>query len=443
VLQRFPNQEFLLGDSFYNTVCFSVAAATQVRIFSRDSRFKTASDPEARKVEMKHWFSHVRSWTDKLIVAILGMALASSLAFASGKDGGNKNPPAPCPGICMTIGSATVPPDGLFQLQLLVTEPKPVGAGSSAFTFSRAVFGAGVGASVNSPSGRSCGVALQTTSGFSVALLSPDAQLGTGGDSAIVTITLPVRPDAQLGTQVPLNLNQSGAVFLDASGQPYSSLQVEAGTLTIGGTINVTSVTPAGVQVPAGSTIAIWGTGFTSSATVDVEGVNVVTSKVVSSREIDVTLDQTILLDGVRVRVRADRERVMYYPYLRTAEIGSSSNPMITVADPLFSRITYTAASLPWTRANTVFTGMALQNPGTSPAQVTLELLSAGNRVLQTFSLPLPGRSKMTEDLLDLFAQPPAEAVAVRIRSSQSIQMLGMHGDTVAGTIVPVVVSAP
>jgi len=286
-------------------------------------------------------------------------------------------------------------------------------------------------------------VVLQTASGFSVALLSPDAQLGTGGDAAIVTITLPVRPDAPVGTQVPLNLNQSGTVFLDASGQPYSPLQVEPGTLAIGGTINVTSVTPAGVQVPSGSAIAIWGTGFTSSITVDVEGANVVTTKLVSSREIDITLDHAISLDGVRVRVRAGSQRVAYYPYLRTVEIGSSSNPVIAATDPLFSRITYTTATLPCTRNGTAFTGLALQNPAANPAQITLELLSSGNNVLQTCSLPLPGRSKMTEDLFDFFAQPPAGAAAMRIRSSQSIQMLGMQGDRAAGTIRPVVVSVP
>ena len=392
---------------------------------------------------MKHWFSHMRSWTNKWIGGILGMTLASSFALAAAYDGGKNTTAAPCSGMCVTIGSATVPPSGLFQLQLLVTEPKPVGAGSPAFAFSKAVFGTGVGASVNSPSGKSCGVVLQTASGFSVALLSPDAQLGTGGDAAIVTITLPVRPDAPVGTQVPLNLNQSGTVFLDASGQPYSPLQVEPGTLAIGGTINVTSVTPAGVQVPSGSAIAIWGTGFTSSITVDVEGANVVTTKLVSSREIDITLDHAISLDGVRVRVRAGSQRVAYYPYLRTVEIGSSSNPVIAATDPLFSRITYTTATLPWTRNGTAFTGLALQNPAANPAQITLELLSSGNNVLQTFSLPLPGRSKMTEDLFDFFAQPPAGAAAMRIRSSQSIQMLGMQGDRAAGTIRPVVVSVP
>jgi hypothetical protein len=387
---------------------------------------------------MENRTTHLYSRMGTLPGTILGMAAVALFTLASGTCRAQTT----APGIWVTIANATVPPGGLYQLQVLVTEPKPVGAGSQGITFSSAVFGTGVGASVNSPSGQSSGVALHTTSGFSVALISPDAQLGTGNDSPIMTIVLPVRSDALPGTQTTISLDQS-TVFLDASGQPYSPLQVSAGTLTIGGTINITSVTPAGVQVAAGSTIAIWGTGFTSSARADVEGANVVTSKLVSSNEIDITLDQTILLDGVRVRVENSTQRVMYYPYLHTAEIGSSSNPVIAATAPLFSRVTYTAATLPWTRNGTAFTGLALQNPNQVPAQVTLQLLSSGNQVLQTSSISIPGVSKMTEDILDFFPQPPAGAVAVHIISSGAIQMLGMHGDTAARTIAPVIVSVP
>jgi hypothetical protein len=387
---------------------------------------------------MENRITNTHSWARKLRGAILGMAVVSSLALAYGKDGGTTSTTT-CPSLCVTIGSASVPPSGLFQLQVLVTEPKPIGLGSPDLTVSSGVFGTGVGAAVNSPTGQSCGVALRTTSGFNVVLLSPDAQLGTGGDQAIVTITLPVRPDAPVGTQVPINLNGG---FLDGSGQPYS-VQVTPGTLTVGGTMNITSVTPVGVQVPAGSKIAIWGTGFTSSARVDLEGANVVTTKFISSNEIDITLDQTLLLDGVRVRVRTDTQRVEYYPYLRTAEVGSSSNSMITATDPLFSRVTYTSATLPWTRSGTAFTGLALQNPGQNSAQVTLQLLSSANQVLQTSTVSVPAVSKMAEDILDFFPQPPAGAAAIHISSPQAIQLLGMQGDTASGTIKPVIVSTP
>lgn len=362
---------------------------------------------------------------------------------ASGKDGGTTT--STCNGLCLTLRSATVPPGGLFQFQMLITEPKPVIKGSPAVTLSSAVFGSGVGASVTSPSGQSSGIVQRTTSGFNVILVSPDALLGTSGDMPILTLALPVRPDAPVGTQVPLSLNLSDTVFVNSSGQPYSPLSVESGTLTIGapGTMNITSVTPGGVQVSAGSTVAIRGTGFDSTDRVDVEGANVVTTKLISSQEIDITLDTTILLDGVRVRVRNSTLTAFYYPYLRTVETGSTANPVIAATDPLFSRVTYTSASLSWNRSGTTFTGLAMQNPGQNPVTVTLQMLSSTNQVLQTLSLSLAGKSKLTEDLLDLFPQPPAGAASVSISSPQAIQLLGMQGDSAADSIQPVTVSVP
>jgi hypothetical protein len=277
---------------------------------------------------------------------------------------------------------------------------------------------------------------------LNVSLLSPNATLGTNGDAAIMTIVLPVSGNAQTGSQIPVNLDLSNTVFLDNNGQPYP-LQVSGGTLTIGGTLNVTGMIPAGESVPAGAKISILGTGFTSSARVDFEAANVVSTHFVSSQELDITLDQAIVLDGVRVRVRTDTEEAFYYPYLRTAEVGHTSNSLVAAADPMFSRVTYTAATLDWTRSGTAFTGLALQNPGANAAPVTLELLSSSNQVLQTMSLSLPGTSKMTEDILDFFPQPDANGVAVHISSSQSIQILGLQGDTGAGTIKPLVVSTP
>lgn len=393
---------------------------------------------------MKHWFRRMHSSTDKLMGTILCMALVSSFAFASSSDGGSgggtTQQPATFAGLSLKIQDETVPPNSTYQMQMMVTEPKPVGKGGAGLSIASPVFGTGAGAAVNDPAGQACGVAVRTTGGFQISVLSPGATLGSNGDAAIVTIVLPVRPDAQVGLQVPVNL--SNPVFLDGSGQPYP-LQVSPGTLTIGGTLSINEVTPEGENVPAGSTIAILGTGFTSSVRVDIEGANVVSTRLVSSQEIDITLDRALLLDGVRMRFRTDTQEVFFFPYLHTSEAGHSSNPLVAAVDPMFSRVTYTSASLPWTRTSTTFTGLALQNPGTNPASVTLEVLSSANAVLQTFSFSLPGKTKMTEDLLDFFAQPGASAAAVRISSSQPIQLLGMQGDTTTESVEPIIVSSP
>ncbi len=393
---------------------------------------------------MKSRFMRAHFRGNNVIGTILGAALVTSCAIASASDGGKNQTTntTPFPGLSLKIQDATIPPGGVYQLQLLVTEPKPVGAGSPHVTFSSAAFGTGAGASVHDPSGEACGVAVRTLGGFSVSLLSPNAMMGTTGDAAIMTVDLPVRPDAQTGLQVPVNLDLSNTVFLDSTGQPYP-LQVSGGNLNIGGTLNITEVIPEGETVAAGATISILGAGFTPSASVDFEGANVVTTRFVSSQQLDVTLDQTLLLDGVRVRIRTATEQAFYFPYFHTTEIGHSSNQLVAAADPMFSRVTYTVATLPWTRSGSAFTGIALQNPTTNSAQVTLELLTSGNQVLQTVNISLPGKSKMTEDLLDYFPQPAANGAVVRIGSSQPIQILGLQGDTGTGLIKPLMVSVP
>jgi hypothetical protein len=392
---------------------------------------------------MKYWFMRAHSRKNNLVHTILAVVITTSYALAAGIDGGKQpSNAAPFPGLSLKIRNGTVPPGGEYQLQVMVTEPKPVGAGSPGITLTSSVFGTGEGASVNDPSGQACGVAVRTLQGFNVSLLSPNATLGTNGDAAIITIVLPVRTDAQVGLQIPVNFDLSNTVFLDNSGQPYP-LQLAGGSLKIGGTLNITDVIPEGETAPAGSTISILGTGLTPSTRVDIEGTIVVTTHFASPQQLDVTLDRAVLLDGVRVRVRTDTEEAFFFPYLHTAEIGHSSNQLIAAADPMFSRTTYSAARLPWTRSGNLFTGVAFQNPATNPTQVTLELLTSGNQVLQTANFPLPGKSKMTEDLLDFFAQPNANAVAVRIKSSESIQILGLQGDSGAGTIKPLIVSVP
>src|SRR5215813_12566419 len=172
---------------------------------------------------MKYWFMPGYVCRNNLVRTILGVAIATSYAFGSGSDGGKNQPPNPnpFPGLSLKIPNATVPPGGVYQLQVMVTEPKPVGAGSPGFTLDGSVFGTGEGASVNDPSGEACGVAVRTLNGFHVTLLSPNATLGTNGDAAIMTIVLPVRPDAQVGLQVPVNFDLSSNVFLDSTGLPY------------------------------------------------------------------------------------------------------------------------------------------------------------------------------------------------------------------------------
>ena len=102
------------------------------------------------------------------------------------------------------------------------------------------------------------------------------------------------------------------------------------------------------------------------------------------------------------------------------------------------TRQTYTSALLNWSRSATTFTALALQNPGAVAGQATVEMLSAGNQVLGSITIPLPAVSRITRDLAELFPQGANAAVAVRITSAQPIQVLGLLGDDATGNVVPV-----
>src|SRR5262249_34331935 len=149
------------------------------------------------------------------------------------------------------------------------------------------------GAAINSPSGQAAGVVLPTASGLQVAFISPDATLGTA-EYPIITIALHVRADAPIGLQTPVSLDLANSSFLDGAGRPLE-VTAKPGTVTIGGTLNVSNIVPGGSIVPAGSPIAILGTGFTPSTVVQVDEAHVVTTQFISSGELDITLGTTIL----------------------------------------------------------------------------------------------------------------------------------------------------
>ena len=373
---------------------------------------------------------------------VLGFVLfASALCFAGGKPN-----PTPFAGVSLSVNSATVPPGGIFQYQLLLTEPKPMGRGSTTPTIPTTSTGTARGLSLNDPSGQACGVAVQGASGLQVNFISPNFTFGTNAiDYPILTITFPIKTDAVVGTQVPLNIDLNASFFIDpATGLPYPQ-ESAPGKLTIGGHMSITDVLPGAGLIPAGTPFSVIGMNFPASPRVQVEGATVVTANAVSSSRIDVTLASDIQLEGTRIRVinKNTGERIAYYSYLRATAIGQSVRPLLAASYPIFSSQKYIVATLAWTKSQTVFTGLALQNPNATAAQIKLELLSSTNQVLQSFRFSLASRTKVTRDLLEVFPSGIfVNGASVRITSAQPIQMLGLQGDTSIGAIAPLVVTA-
>lgn len=381
-------------------------------------------------------------WLPARMSRLAAFLLAGSvLCFA-----GAGTDPGPTPGftgVSFRVLNATIPPGGMFQFQLLLTEPKPIGFGSTRPTVPS---GSTTGIALIDPIGQTAGVAIIDSSGSRINFNSPLATFGTNPiiDYPILVIAMPIAADIPVGSQFPLSIDMANSFWLDPTGQPYPQ-EIANGKLTIGGTLNISNVVPGGGLQPAGTRISIFGTGFTPDAGVSMEGVNLNVGDVqfVSPSQIDVVLPSALQMDGTRVRVTTATERSTYFSYLRAHPVGESIHPLVAQSYPLFSRRTYSSASLPWIRTGQQFTALALQNAGLDAVEVTVEMLAATGETLGTVSMPLPALSKITRDLTELFSNPPAGASAVRITPGQPIQMLGLLGDDATGNVVPVILTAP
>lgn len=389
----------------------------------------------------------VHPWAGTLVLA-LGIFLFFSAGAAAQETGDVVLLPTPgFTGISLTVANSLIPPGGMFQYQLMLTEPKPIGNSSSRPTLPSGTSGPIRGIALNDPIGVTAGVAVINDAGVQITATSPRATFGTSPnlEYPIVAIAMPIKTDAVLGSQFPLSIDLVNSFWFDPFGQPYPQ-EIKPGTLTIGGTINISDVVPGGGFQPAGSVISVLGMGFTPLSQVGIEGVTLTAAdcRFVSPYQIDVTLPQGVRMDGARVRVRNEAGEVArYFSYLRTQPLGQSANPLVNQSYPLFARTTYTSATLAWRRDASTFTALAVQNPGAISAEITVEMRSAANEVLGSFSFPLPPMSRITRDLTDFFTQPPAGAAQIHVSSTRRVQVLGLLGDQAAGAVVPVIVSAP
>lgn len=423
---------------------------------------------------------------EKFWVTVLALAIAACWGCGGGSaSAGGPTPtptptpvptpaptPAPLPAgaIGMAVLNTSVPPGGIFQFQLSNTEPKPIGHGS---TRPQVPTGPVRGVAVNDPSGKAAGIAVIDTSvnpsNIKIQLSSPDALLGTDITYPVITMSMPLSGSLTPGAMFPISIDTANTSWFDAT-KAYTTLEFAPGTLTIApvGSPYVSDVLPAGGLLPDRTLIKIFGAGFNANTRVSIEGTTIIVpadQTLVNSGEIDVKICNgtvadtatvcpnnggTMQLDGERVRVKDTGTNFVleYYTYLRADDVaGSSANSLVNLVHPMFSRLTYLAATIPLVTGGTQFTGLSLQNTNSQDAGIKIELLDSGNASLANTSFILPGLTgtagkKITRDVIaDWFPSPPAGATQVRITvtSGPAVQVLGMLGDTSTGVVTPVI----
>lgn len=419
-----------------------------------------------------------------LLWLCVGCGGGGANAGLPGGGGGTNPPPSPTPTpiptsaiVSLKVADAVVPPGGIYQYQLLLTEPKPIGNGSTRPGVPSGPRGpvrglavlAPRGVAINDASGQASGVAVVAPDGtITVKLTSPKINLTLGTDVSypLFTMTMPVNAAATSGQVFPVTLDGANSFFLDSAGNQYTQ-EIANGTLTIGGVgdQSITDVIPGGGLLPDRTLIRVLGVGFTPNTRITIEGTTIFfpdDTVFVNSGEIDVKLCNGVVdpaattcpntgakfqLDGERVRaINKDNNKVIeYFSYMRTVDApGSSANNLVAEVHPMFSRQMFNTATLPYITDATHFTGLALQNPSAADSTVLLEMLNGNNVALESTTLVLPAGTKIGRDIRDWFTVPfGSQEVTVRaaVTTGSSLQMLGLLGDSVAATVTPVAVT--
>lgn len=339
----------------------------------------------------------------------------------------------PFVGYEVRVSEETVPPGGVAQIKLTLTDPEPIITGSTEMSFDSGMVDSILGIAVHSPSGDAVGTASYVNGRLSVRLVSPLASMGTLFEYPFLTIAVAIKPTARPGAVSPITLDLSNTTFLNRFGRRTPVL-VKSGSIKVGGTLSIDNVLPGGGWIKAGQAITVMGRGFAPDARVRLEGHEAARIEVLSSNEIRITSPTAYLLDGsdLRVRIReAQREEQTYFSYLRPAVVPDASPLAATV--PLFSWHV-PRQSLVFFSPHGESRAIALQNPHGSPIEATVSAPLAFNATPVTFTIP--AGSRVTRGLTSLFpGLSDGQSAIIRVASTSGVSTLGLERDTATGPV--------
>jgi hypothetical protein len=339
--------------------------------------------------------------------------------------------------VALHIPNEMAPPDGVAQMKFMVTEPTPISSGKPALSYDDTIFDGVLGVELFNPIGSVNGVATIQGSRVSVWYINSNAYQGT--DYPIMTVALHVRPDARPGTQTQFSLDAS-SVWVEGLLGTALAKPAPPATITVGGSISITNVVPGGGLLPAGSVVSVRGVGFQPRTHVQLN-IKVSSIAVISPQEIQITLAEATDMTGKKIEVvNPDGSQDTYFSYMRGIMVGQSARPLLAGAVPIFSTATYSYALFaPLTPlSDSLFTGLALQNPRQAPANVTIALYSPLAVLLGSSTISLPSGHRMMREISELAggARPTFGSYVV-VSSPQPVQVFGFAGDDATGSALP------
>jgi hypothetical protein len=199
-------------------------------------------------------------------------------------------------------------------------------------------------------------------------------------------------------------------------------------------------VSPGSATVPAGGTIVINGLGFEPGTRVKLKEVATSSVEFVNSTTLIVRPATSVQMHAqeIEIEIPSTRQRLVYYSYQRTVPLGRSVDPLIGAVEPAFPRQFWTRAIVRFTppAANDVL-GVALQNEGSVPSQVSLSL-ETGATVRGPISFTMPANTRASRSLAEVFGTMCVDGCALRMTSSEPLHIFGLAGDRAADAVMPV-----
>jgi hypothetical protein len=320
----------------------------------------------------------------------------------------------------MRVSSEWVPPGAITQVKVEVTEATPITTGDSHVLWSLgAIDGVALGSS------DSAGVAVVRAGVVELSILSPTGSFGLSSDYPAFTLTGRVPAAAPLGTRIPVRLDADTLQMFDANGEMYTAMDIDHGQVIVANRITVSDVVPGSADLPAGSVVSIFGTGFNRDTRIWFGDTTLAQVRYVSPTQMNVILAEPARMHGMRVRARnEDGFRVEYFSYQRTRRAAPSADVLLAHAVPVFPLRGMNAATV---RVDATTVGLALQNIETTDALVFAELTNDEGLEFRSGPIPVGVNRFLVRTLDEIFGA--AGPGIVRLTSTGALQVLGIDVD--------------
>jgi hypothetical protein len=334
-------------------------------------------------------------------------------------------------GVSLKIGQERVPPGGLAQVKLFVTEPRPITTGFASLDLDG--LSEIVGLALSSPARDTLGVALIRGSQVSLSVLSPSATFAMDPDYPVFTAVVRVPATTPLGSVFRLDMDAASLQFIDPSGVIYPN-HFKGGSVRVELNVGVDDVVPGSADVETGDVVTVVGRGFVPETKVKLKEVLVSNVTYVDQSHMRVTLGQPVRMHGTGVIVsNPDGAQTKYFSYQRTAADATSLRATLRDAFPIFADRDVSTAVVDVKGAAT---GLAIQNRQNIDAVAAAELLDAAGSRLAKTSVKVPPSRFMLLELSELFGRSYAPGQIVRVRSLVPVQVMGVAVDR-AGAATP------